>query len=237
MNFQLAQQVNTLKFNKCWLIIALLSLCLLCSCGSNKKKPETDDIKVLALALQDKNFLRVSLLLSKVRMTENTTNLIRLFLHMHSESLLRIEREVDYLKQFSSSMGLTHQSMLNEMMIWLYVKKIYRHEISPSIRIIQREELYLEPSHIDFSKCPSQQVGCAMEARNKVVTLLTNEQLSSLIKKMAIKDPCVNSSTRLQGEAIANRCLKKSKGQLKIELLSKPRFSTNQWLQVINTKS
>ena len=222
-----------MQFNKYWLAVFLLSLGFLNSCGSNNKKAETDEKQLLALALYNKNFKSVSALVPKIKMTENTANIIQLFLHVHSENLLRIDREVEYLKQFASSMSLAHQSLLNEMMVWLYVKQIYRHEISPPIRIIQREELYLEPSQVDFSKCPNQQVDCAMDVRKKVAELLTKEQILSSIKKMAIKDPCVNSSTRLQGEAIANRCLKKSKGQLKIELLPKPHFNRNQWLQII----
>lgn len=237
MNYQITQQVNLLKLNKYLFVLVLCSLNLLYSCGGNNKKVEPDEKELLALALYQNNFQRVSVLLPKVRMTENSVNIIQLFLHMHSENLLKLENKIDYLKQFYSSMSLLHQSLLNEMMGWLYIKQIYRHEISPPIRIIQREELYLESSQIDFSKCPGQIADCAMDKREKLTTLFSDDQISGFIKKMAIKDPCVNTSSGLQGEAIANRCLKKSKGQLKIELLPKPRFNTNQWLQIITTNN
>ena len=237
MNYQIIQQDRTLKINITLLVLVLFSFNVLYSCRSNNKKTEPDEKELLALALYQKNFQRASVLLPKVRMTENSVNIIQLFMQINSGNLLKLESKVDYLKQFYSSMDLLHQSMLDEMIGWLYIKQIYRHEISPPIRIIQREELYLEPSQIDFSNCPSHPDDCAMEIRGKLTEIFSDEQISVFLKKMAIKDPCVNTSSGLQGGVIANRCLKKSKGQLKIELLPKPRFNTNQWLQIIKTSN
>ncbi len=206
------------------------------ACNNNTtKKPDTRQL--LANALSNKIFTEVELLLPKVRVIENTSNLIDLFLAVHSENLLVIERKVEYLKQFLPDMQEAHQMILNEIMVWLYVNQVYRHEVSPPIRIIQRKELYLEPSKIDFSKCPNINVDCAHEVRKKLLPLIDDKKLTLMLKRMALKDPCVNSSTKLQGQVIANRCLRKSKGYLKIVLLQRPRFNVNQWLQIISEEN
>ncbi len=225
------------------LLIAIIAIILFSAC-SNKKvnKPSKPDLKtLLASALSNKIFSQVEVLRPQVRVTENTVNLIGLFSDIHSENLWTVDKQVEYIKQFLPDMRISHQAVLNEIMIWLYVNQIYRHELSPPIRIIQREELYLEPSKIDFTKCPSIDVDlntdCAHEVRKKLLSLISNEELTYKLKKMALKDPCVNLSSQLQGQIIANRCLRKSKGQLKIILLSLPRFSVNHWLQIISAEN
>jgi hypothetical protein len=208
---------------------------LISACSSNPNKPPNNK-QLLAMALHNKNFVAVETLLPQVRMVENTGNIIHLFLSLHSDNLLVIDRQVEYIKQFLPDMSAIHQQLFEQMMIWLYVKQIYRHEISPPVRILQREELFLAPSNIDFNKCPSDNSQCAVEVRKKLRPLMTDEDLLYQLKKMALKDPCVNSSKQLQGEAVANRCLRKSKGHLKIELLPLPRFSTQQWLEIISSE-
>ncbi|MCF6318285.1 MAG: hypothetical protein L3J83_03245 [Proteobacteria bacterium] len=236
-------------YKKHILLIVIFAIILFSAC-SNKKpgKPNKPDLKtLLASALSNKIFSEVEVLRPQVRVTENTANLIGLFSDIHSENLWTVDRQVEYIKQFLPDMQISHQAVLNEIMIWLYVSQIYRHEVSPPIRIIQREELYLEPSKIDFTKCSNVNVGvdvgvdvnvdCAHEVRKKSLSLISNEELTAKLKKMALKDPCVNLSSQLQGQIIANRCLKKSKGQLKILLLSLPSFSINQWLQIISAEN
>lgn len=215
----------------------LLLVVFLFSACSNKKPIEADLKELLALALNNKMFTKVENLLPQIRMTENSNNIIRLYLNTHSENLFVIEREVEYLKQFVVDMGMAHQAVLNEIMVWLYVNQVYRHEVSSPVRIIQREQLYLEPSNIDFKKCPDVTVDCAHEVRAKLLPLIDNEELTRKLKKMALKDPCVNLSSQLQGQAVANRCLRKSKEQLKIVLLPFPRFSFSHWLKIISSES
>ncbi len=217
--------------------LLLIVVILIIGACSNKKVNKPDSKEMLASALHNKIFSEVGLLLTQIRVTENTHNLIDLFLDIHSENLWVIDQKVEYIKQFLPNMRKTHQAILNKIMIWLYVNQVYRHEVSPPIRIIQREELFLEPSKVDFRKCPNIDANCAHEVRKKLLPMIDDEELTLMLKRMALKDPCVNSSTQLQGQTIANRCLNKSKGHLKIILLALPRFSVGQWLQVISAEN
>lgn len=217
-------------------LLTILIFALLGSCTSNVKEVVIDDSELLARALSNKIFPTIDGLKDQVRMTENAKNILQLFLTIHSENLVATNRDIEYLKQFVPEMNSIHQEMLNEMMAWLYIKQIYRHEISPPVRILQREKLYLAPSNIDFSRCPESKEGCASEAWNKISSILTTEEVKLRLKRMALKDPCVNLSTGLKDDLAANRCLKKSKGNLKIKLLAMPRFSTNKWLQAITAE-
>lgn len=216
--------------------LIVLLIFMLGSCGQQApKKVAPDNTQLLASALTNYNYLQADSLLPKIRMTENAQNIIKLYLMLETKNILKLTRELDYLQQFFPQMSFIHQSIINEIMIWVYLKQIYRDEISPPVRILQRDELYLAPSDIDFSTCEQPNTRCANISREKLSTLMTTTDITKNLKKMARKDPCVNLSSGLQDHKKANRCLRKSKGNLAIELLPQPHFSLDEWLQTISS--
>lgn len=215
---------------KTYLIIIIV---LLQSCGVQTTKiAPPNNTQLLARALAN-NHSSIASLLKIVRLTENAQNIVQLNLMLVNTNFTRLNREINYLQQFYPQMSFVHQSILNEITTWVYINQIYHQEISPPVRILQREELYLAPSKIDFKKCIADNPDCANSLRKKLNTSIPKLNITKTLKKMALKDPCVNLSSTLQNEKKANRCLRKSKGDLKIELLSKPHFNTNEWLQAI----
>ena len=211
--------------------IILLSL-ILFACG----KP--DELKVnyktkLAQALYLKDFKSVAQLKHLVRLSENSQNLINTYQIMQQSSEPELQVQLNYLQQFYQQMNESHQSFYNQMHKWLLFMQIYRTEISPPVRILQREELYLAPSNIDFNTCLKPGASCANIQRSKLVQMITEQNITEQLKRMALKDPCVNLSKSLKGSAFANRCLETSKGNAVIELLPKPFLTRSKWMEVI----
>lgn len=202
------------------------------ACGENVKpqKPLWQD---LSQALSDKSFIKVSQLKNTVQMSNVSLDLINAFLTMHGSNIVLLQHQLSQLDVGYVNMSLSQKLIFEEMQKWLNLKNIYREEISPPVRILQREQLYLAPSNISFTLCPSSTLNCASKARNVISSYMTNEEIIISLKRMALKDPCVNLSHTLQGKIKANRCLQKSKGGLAIELLSKPRFNVLQWNAIL----
>jgi len=215
------------------ILLYCLIIAALISCGKQVTVKTIDNKQLLAQALANKNFINARELSQQVRMTENTQNIISLYLSLPEESLVILDGSIEYIKQFIPDMDIGHQPVLNEIIIWVHLKQIYQHEISPPVRILQRDKLYLAPSKIDFTLCPSEVADCASTPRKKLLLLVAPEDITIKLKKMASRDPCVNLSNTLRGPETANRCLKKSKGNLNVELLALPRFSYAEWLQFI----
>ncbi|MCF6288270.1 MAG: hypothetical protein L3J53_03415 [Proteobacteria bacterium] len=218
-------------------IILILPLVLyLTSCAKpENKKLLPNHQHLLANALAVNGLQQSKEIIPLVHNSNNAQNIIQLYLIMREEGELAFVNEVNYLQPLYPSMEFIHQSMFAQMQKWLYLKQIYRQEVLPPVRILQQEKLYLAPSNIDFNKCNTIKSYCANDARASLLKIMTSEEISKKLKQMAIKDPCVNLSTTLKGEAKANRCLKYSKGNLKIKLLAKPSFSFDEWLQAINS--
>ena len=206
----------------------------LTSCGSPTTVKKTDPKILLAQALANKDFPKVQILRKNIRMTENAQNLINLYNLLFESSPALLNREIAYLHQFIPSMNENQQSMIRQIAIWIYLKQIYQYEVSPPVRILQRSKLYLAPSKINFNKCPDNIQDCAHEIRQLLEPIMDNDSIVKNLRKMAEKDPCVNLSLTLKGHDIASRCLKKSKGNLVIEILLKPTFSQGTWHNVIS---
>ena len=231
--------ITPLKSNMKSPILAVMLISLVMT--ACEKKPVIvvpTDQQLLINAIRIKNFDRVDGYLKTIRLTENSQNLIRFYMRLYSENLLTLNHSINYLEQFYSNMSFVQQSVFNQMAIWVYFNRIYRHEISPPVRILQRQELLLAPSEIDFGLCvDNEEVShCAIVERRKLLTFMSNQQIASTLKKMALKDPCVNLSNKPQGQKIANRCLQKSTGELKVSLLPVPFFTYNEWFQILNNK-
>lgn len=216
----------------------IVTLCLaffLISCGSpEQKKIAVSTDLLLSQSLAKQNFIRADEYILKIKLTENSINIINLYKMLNHESVLRLHREFEYLRQFYPQMSEIHKFMFDDMSRWHYLNQIYHQEISPPVRILQRDQLYLAPSEVDFKHCQEEQSDCATDVRHRLTSLMTVLEITKALKKMALKDPCINLSSRLQDEAKANRCLRKSKGDLVIQLLPIPRFNSAQWLQSIS---
>ncbi len=214
--------------------IALISL-LVISCGKpTEVKPDNKTLLAQALYLKDFNLAQRQL--ANTKLSKNTKNLIKANQIMHQSNEPSLQRELEYLHQFYSHMNPFHQNLYNQMRQWLLLKQIYRTEIAPPVRILQRKELYLAPSNINFNICQTTPARCASEQRAELTKLITTEVIEQELKKMALKDPCANLSNSLKDSTFANRCLNSSKGDLRIELLSKPFLTQSKWLQVINNE-
>lgn len=196
------------------------------------------DQQLLIEALRIKNFNSANIYLKNMRLTENSQNLIQVYISLYFDNLLTLNNSITYLEQFYSGMSFVQQSMFNQIANWVYINTVYRKEISPPVRILQRQELLLAPSEIDFDLCVdnSTNTHCAFQQRKILLTFLSNKQITNTLKKMALKDPCVNLSSKPQGQKIANRCLNKSTGDLKLTLLPVPFFTYNEWLQIVNNE-
>lgn len=215
-------------------IIIIMSFCIV-SCSKKQPVEKIDDQQLLAKALELRNFIEVKSIIKGIKTTENTQNIIALYSQLEVDSLVKLDINIEYLKQFYSQMSEPHQYMLDEMTKWVYLKQIYQHEVSPPIRILQREELYLAPSEVDFAICPNEKEDCAQIVRDKLTKQMSNDEIRYNLTNMATKDPCVNLSKRLQGQLFANKCLKKNKGHLKVTLLNVPSFNKNRWMQVFSS--
>jgi len=221
--------------NRLIVISLLFLLIILTACQSKPtliNKPNNKELLIQALRAND--FNTANMLIPKLELTENAQNLIHLYVLLRKETLLKLEHEVDYLAQFYLEMNFMHKSMFIQMRNWIDLKQVYRKEISPPIRILQRHELLLAPSEINFESCASENNNCARHQRKRLLTNITAKQINAALKRMALKDPCVNLSFKPQSGEKANRCLMKSSGDLKIELLPLPKFSHNEWLQAIS---
>ena len=214
------------------LSITLISL-LIIGCGKpTEVKPNNKTL--LAQALYLKNFDSAQKLMNNVNLSEKTQNLIKANKAMQLGSEPGLQKELHTLQKIYSQMSPSHQALYNKMHQWLLLKQIYRIEIAPPVRILQRKELYLAPSNINFNVCQTTPARCASEQRAELTKLITPEVIAQELKRMALKDPCANLSNSLKDSAFANRCLNSSKGDLRIELLPKPFFTQSKWLQVIS---
>lgn len=219
-------------------LIYLILVLFIISCGNEQKIKPLSNEQLLARALSNNDFHTVQSIRPLIRHTENMQNIIKLYEYLYKEKSVALKNELNYTTQFYPQMNEFQKYIIDEISVWVYLMQMYKHEISPPVRILQREVLYLAPSKIDFSACPNaSSKACATVARSKISSLLTNESIVETLKQMARKDPCVNLSGRLQGERIANRCLKKSKSSLEVVLLPLPRFNATQWLQALNSEN
>ena len=220
-----------MTMKKFFLFISVTAI--LFSCATKTIVKPVDDKKLFAEALEERNIKSIGAYQERVQITENMQNIIKLYMNLEIDSLIKLGNQMYYIEQFTAQMNDIHRSMLNEIAKWVYLKQIYQHEISPPVRILQRSELYLAPSNITFDLCPSENAACASEVRQKAQMLMTNDEIRNNLMNMAAIDPCVNLTRQLKGHSFASNCLKKNKGQLKTQLLSLPFINKKLWLQAL----
>ena len=218
------------------IILFLSVVTLLFSCTKKAIVKPVDDKSLFAAALEERNIKNISFYKERVRTTENMQNIIKLYMSLEVDSLIKLSNQMLYIEQFTTQMSSIHKLILSDIAQWIYLKQIYQHEISPPVRILQRSELFLAPSNIDFNLCPGENVACASEIRYKIREMMSNEEIKSNLMSMASLDPCVNLTRQLKGHSIANSCLKKNKGQLRIQLLNLPYINKKLWLQALSSE-
>ena len=226
--------MNTRKF----IITSLLAIftLLLSACGSqvpHKSSAQANKQK-LANALVNNRKNEIEYLKSTLQLSPKTLHILKVYDLVKNGNTFTIEEKLQQGKHIIYTENSLSSNFLNNLKKWTYLTQIYRSEVSPPIRILQRDHLYLAPSHIDFSKCPGLSTACATLARQYIAKLLAPNEIKQELKLMAQKDPCVNLTSSLKGEDFANACLRKSKGNLQVELLKKPTLIANQWLQILN---
>ena len=208
---------------------------MLFSCGKPTEVKPNLKTK-LAQALYLKNFNTTQSLLKSIKLSETTRSLIEANKAMHQGSEPTLQKELNDLTPSYNQMKASQQQLYNQLHQWLLLKQIYRTEIAPPVRILQREQLYLAPSHINFNVCQTTPARCASQQRTALAKIISPEKITQEIKKMALKDPCANLSNTLKNSTFANRCLDSSKGSLRIELLPKPFLTQSKWLELISNE-
>jgi hypothetical protein len=216
------------------IVFFLSVITFLLSCTTKTIVKTEGDKNSFAEALEERNLKNISTYKERIRTTENMQNIIKLHMSLEVDSLIKLSNQVQYIEQFKAQMSDIHKLIFNQIATWVYLKQIYQHEVSPPVRILQRSELYLAPSNIGFDLCPSESAACASAIRNKAQMLLTNDEIRSNLMSMASIDPCVNLTRQLKGHSFASNCLKKNKGQLRIQLLSLPFINKKLWLQALS---
>jgi hypothetical protein len=101
---------------------------------------------------------------------------------------------------------------------------------------LQREELLVAPSDIDFAQCVDEQPMCANLMRGRLKTISSPDEINQRLIEMANNDPCINLSNQNLAGNFASQCLANRKGNLKINLLSSPKFLKDQWLAVLENR-
>lgn len=213
-------------------LIILMFLTLI-SCGSQPVKPhKTTDLLISALIAQNMPLINTEK--AQLNLGIKNENIISLYLLALQDQPYKLISNSQILLQNLHHYNLQQQIIIKQMLLWAYVHPIYRQETAKQVRILQREHLLVAPSDIDFVVCETENEGCANTLRQQIAHIISAHELTEALTQMANNDPCINlSDENLAGE-FANQCLASRKGDLKINLISKPKFLFNQWQAALN---
>lgn len=215
------------------LFIALFAL-FLSACGS-PPKPSIDHTQLLitALVAQDQN--KILTHKSKVTLGIKNQNIINLYLlAIKNEPYQLLSHSQQLIKNYHHY-NETQQSIIKPLLLWSYAHPIYRQETAKQVRLLQREELLVAPSNIDFMACERNTGGCANTLRQQVANIITAPEFTATLLDMANNDPCINLTEENLGGDFGNQCLASRKGDLKVNLLSIPHYLFGQWETMLNT--
>jgi hypothetical protein len=203
---------------------------LLASCGSPVVKV---DYKLqLAQAVAENNQQVAKALLSKVNLSANVRNLISQYFDVLGNKRVTLMRKLTISNPMVKNENHSFNEIHRAINLWTFADEVYRIEISKSVRILQREELFIGPSEVDFSKCKNFDSNkCAKKARQQLYQHIGSQELQDLLMKMAGKDPCINLTNNLIGQELADQCLQKRMGERQIDLIAIPKFSAQDWYQ------
>ncbi|MCB1583154.1 MAG: hypothetical protein R3E90_05365 [Marinicella sp.] len=208
--------------------LIILTFLMLISCGNQPVKPQkTTDLLISALIAQ--NTALIDNEKTKLQLGTKNNNIIGLYLLALQNQPYQLISNSQVLMQNMHHYNLPQQIILKQLLLWAYAHPIYRQETAKQVRILQRETLLVAPSNIDFVACESENEGCANTLRQQVAHIISAHELTEALTQMAENDPCINLSDENMTGEFANQCLASRKGNLKINLISTPKFLFNQW--------
>lgn len=216
-------------------ILFAFAILVLQSCGSPKK--QHSDKELLIQAIMEGNKGSVEMLLQKVPLGVDRRNLILQYFLMQEDKTLPLIQSLMATNQMVEDEPPQYKEFLNmhkAINSWAFLHEIYRLEVAKDIRILQREQLFLAPSNVDFEKCQLKtSANCAYNSRKQLYRFYNQQQIIDELRNMAQNDPCINLTQSLQDETKANRCLKKRMGELQVVLKQKPQFTYQQWSDLL----
>lgn len=207
----------------------ILALMLLVSCGSQPVKPPVSDKNLLISALISQNRAVIESEKARLNLSTKNNNIISLYLLATQNQPYQLISNSQILLQNIHHYSLYQQMILKPLLLWAYAHPIYRQETAKQVRILQRESLLVAPSDIDFIACESEHEGCANTLRQQITHIISPKELTEALTQMAENDPCINLSDENLAGDFGNQCLASRKGDLKINLISKPHFLFSQW--------
>ena len=209
------------------LFLLLLAIVGLSACGGNTRPNNSAGELAQALSQGDKAAIQRHL---------STTDLPPAARALAEMRLMQMEKRPLPVAALSrelvagyEQLNPAQQAILKRMTLWANAQPIYRQEIGRQVRILQREKLYLAPSHIDLARCANESPGCANALRRHLAALVDTESLNNTLMDMARRDPCINLTDQLQSDEKAHRCLRKQMGEIDVELLPAPVIPVSQW--------
>ncbi len=214
------------------LFISLFVL-ILAACGP-PPKPAIDHTQLLiaALVAQDQN--KVIKHKTNAKLSIKNQNIINLYLlAIKNEPYQLLSHSQQLIKNYHHYND-AQKSIIKPLLLWAYAHPIYRQETAQQVRLLQREELLVAPSNIDFIACEQSTEGCANTLREQVSTIISADELTTTLESMAHNDPCINLTDENMGGVFGNQCLASRKGDLRVNLLSIPQFLFGQWGAMIN---
>ncbi|MCF6300068.1 MAG: hypothetical protein L3J52_02955 [Proteobacteria bacterium] len=212
----------------CVLIVILLS-----ACGSNPVKPISIDTSALVRALLQQDKIQIQQQKDLIGLGTRTSNIINLYLMLLHDNPIGIVNNSEQLITNIHHYSLQQQVVLQKILLWAYAIQIYRHETGQQIRILQTEQLLLAPSNINFGECELLKEHCSVELRNRLGAFVSAQELSETLFIIANNDPCINLTHENLAGDFASQCLASRKGDLKVNLLSRPNFLHGQWVEVL----
>ncbi|WP_154222733.1 hypothetical protein [Marinicella rhabdoformis] len=220
------------------IILPVLAVLLLSACGGGPQLKPLSPKAALIQALVAKDNAAITQHKSILNNKRKTLNVVQLYQLAIEEKPYRLVSNSKLLLKNIHHYSLQQQIILKQMLLWAYAHPIYRQETGKQVRILQRAELLVAPSDINFNKCQSENLtdikGCSA-LRQLVNHIISTHEMNETLNTMAGNDPCINlTQENIAGDA-ANLCLASRKGDLKINLLSVPNFLSDQWEQAIDS--
>ncbi|MFV0542576.1 MAG: hypothetical protein ACK5L8_02690 [Marinicella pacifica] len=214
-------------------LVLLIIIFALVACAAAPTKPDYNPL-VNALISQDRSAIIVAR--DTLSMSVKNDNIINLYLLMIDNNPSAVVANSKILIENYHQYSFYQQQILKPILLWAYLHPIYRRETARDIRILQREELLVAPSNIDFAQCVDEQPMCANLMRGRLKTISSTHEINQRLTEMANNDPCINLTEKNLAGEFANQCLANRKGDLKINLLSPPKFIADQWLAILEDR-
>ncbi|WP_223788128.1 hypothetical protein [Marinicella meishanensis] len=215
-------------------ILTFLTLTsLLTACGSPQNVRQNPQ-QLLVSALVAQNQQQIEVARERLQLGPKDNQVINLYLLALADQPYQLLSHSQQLVRQYHQYNAAQKNILKPMLLWAYAHPIYRQETAKQVRLLQRETLLVAPSEIDFKLCESNNKGCSNTLRQQMADIAAPVELTEILTEMANNDPCINLTDENVGGDLGNLCLASRKGDLKINLLSKPRYLSAQWQAMLN---